>query len=115
MCRLEQSADVTEGKDGFRLRLRAEGTSGVPVAIEVCFREGGQLDGCRPIPDAPGTFVLEQGRGTYRAGGQEIRFGPGDAPHRYVQLRGAEPRLHGMSVYITGFTPFDRTIVLECG
>ncbi len=115
VCRLEQSADVTEVKDGFRLRLRAEGTSGVPVAIELCFREGGQLDGCRPIPDAPGTYVLEQGRGTYRAGGQEIRFGPGDAPHRYVQLRGAEARLPGLSVYITGFTPFDRTIVLECG
>jgi hypothetical protein len=32
-----------------------------------------------------------------------------------VQLRGAEARLPGLSVYITGFTPFDRTIVLECG
>lgn len=114
VCRLEQSADVTEVRNEFHVRLRAGGTNGVPLAIELCFREGGRLDGCLPIPDAPGTFVLEHGRGSYRAGGQEIRFGPGDTPHRYVQLRGAEPKLPGLSVYITGFTPFDRTIVLEC-
>ena len=115
ICRLEQSADVSEVKNGFRVRLRASGTNRVPLAIELCFREGGQLEGCRPIPDAPGTFLLEQRRGTYRFGGHEIRFGPGDAPHRYVQVRGAEPRLPGLSVYITGFTPFERTIELECG
>jgi hypothetical protein len=101
--------------NGFRLRLRADGTRGVPVAVELSFRDGGTLDGCRPIPDMPGTFVLEQGRGIYRAGRHEIRFGPGDAPHRYTQLRGAEPRLPGLSVYITGYTPFDRTISLDCG
>jgi hypothetical protein len=113
VCRLEQSADVTEAKDGFRLRLRSQGTDGVPVAVELCFREGGRLDGCRPIPGAPGTFLIETGTGTYRAGRHEIRFGAGDAPHRYTQLRGAEARLPGLSVYITGYTPFDRTIVLE--
>jgi len=114
VCRLEQSADVTETRNGFSLRLRASGTNGVPVAVELTFREGGTLDGCQPVVDVPGTFVLEQGTGTYRVGRSEIRFGPGDAPHRYTQLRGAEPRLPGRSVYITGFTPFDRTIVLDC-
>jgi hypothetical protein len=114
VCRLEQSADVTEVANGFRVRLRADGTRGVPVAVELSFRDGGTLDGCRPIPDMSGTFVLEQGRGTYRAGRHEIRFGPGDAPHRYTQLRGAEARLPGLSVYITGYTPFDRTISLDC-
>ena len=114
VCRLEQSADVTEVPNGFRVRLRAGGTSGVPVAIELCFREDGQLDGCLPIPGAPGTFQLEKGGGTFRAGRHQIRFGPGDAPHRYTLLRGAEPRLSGLSVYITGYTPFDRSIVFEC-
>lgn len=114
VCRFEQSADVTETGNGFNIRLRASGTSGVPVAIELAFREGGTLDGCRPVADVPGAFVLEQGTGTYRAGRHEIRFGPGDAPHRYTQLRGAEPRLPGLSVYITAYTPFDKTISLEC-
>ena len=104
---------MTETKNGFSVRLRAEGTTGVPIAIELCFREGGRLEGCRPIAGAPDTFVLD-GQGVYRAGRHEIRFGAGDAPHLYTQLRGAEPRLPGLSVYITGYTPFDRTIVLEC-
>jgi hypothetical protein len=114
ICRLEQSADVTEMAGGFNVRVRASGTAGVPVSIELTFREGGTLDGCRPIPDVPGTFLIEQGRGTYRVGQQEIRFGPGEAPHRYTQVRGAETRLPGVSVYITGYTPFDRTIALTC-
>ena len=66
------------------------------------------------MPGAPGSFVLERGSGIYRAGKNEIRFGPGAAPHRYVQLRGAEPKLPGQSVYITGFTPFDQTLTFEC-
>ena len=113
VCRLEQAADVTEVKGGFQLHVHADGTSGVPVAVELCFRETGRLDGCRPIPGAPGTFLLDAGNGTYRAGRHQIRFGTGDAPHRYTQLRGAEARLPGLSVYITGYTPFDRTILLE--
>ncbi len=114
VCRLELSAEITEVKGGARLRVQAGGTDGVPLSLEMCFREGGRLDGCRPIENAPGTFVLEQGTGIYRAGRNEIRFGPGAAPHRYTQVRGAEPRLPGQSVYITGYTPFDRTIQFDC-
>ncbi len=114
VCRLEQSADLTETENGISVRVRAAGTSGVPIAVELCFREEGQLDGCRPLPGAPGAFILEAGQGSYRAGDHQIRFGPGDGPHLYTQLRGAEARLPGMSVYITGYTPFDRTLRLEC-
>ncbi len=94
--------------------MKATGTTGVPLAIEIAFREGGRLEGCTPVAGLPGSFVLERGSGVYRAGKNEIRFGPGGAPHRYVQLRGAEPKLPGQSVYITGFTPFDRAIAFEC-
>ena len=114
VCRLEQSADVTEVKGGFRLRLRAGGTSGVPLAVEICFRDGGRLEGCRAIAGTPGSFLLEQGTGIYRAGASEIRFGPGAAAHQYTQVRGAEPKLPGLSVYVTGYTPFDRTLTFEC-
>ena len=43
---------------------------------------------------------------------------PGGPPHsarRYplTQLRGAEPKLTGQSVYITGYTPFDHTVRFE--
>jgi hypothetical protein len=115
ICRLEQSAEVTAHATGFRLRIRAEGTRGVPLAVEICLREGGRLQGCRALGAVPGTHVLPSGTATYRAGANQIRFGPGDAAHEYVQVRGAEPRLPGESVYITGYTPFDRTLEFECG
>jgi hypothetical protein len=111
--RLEQRADITEIRNGFRVRVRASGTNGVPLAIEIGFRDGGQLEGCREVPGDPGSFLLERGSGVYRAGRSEIRFGPGDAPHQYIQLRGAEPKLPGQRVYITGFTPFDHTVTFE--
>jgi hypothetical protein len=114
VCRLTQLADVSEVKGGFQVRVRAAGTSGVPLAVEICFREGGTLEGCRPIPGAPGSFLLESATGIYRAGRSEIRFGPGRAPHQYTQLRGAEPKLPGLSVYITGYTPFDQMIRFAC-
>ena len=112
--RLDQMAEVTESPKGCRIRVRASGTTGVPLAVEIAFRDGGRLEGCSPVPGMPGSFVLESGMGIYRAGRNEIRFGPGGAPHRYVQLRGAEPKLPGQSVYITGFTRFDQTITFEC-
>jgi hypothetical protein len=114
VCRVAQLADVSEVKAGLQLRVRATGTSGVPLAVEICFREGGTLEGCRPIPGAPGSFVLEKGTGVYRAGRSEIRFGPGSAPHQYTQLRGAEPKLAGLSVYVTGYTPFDQMVTFAC-
>jgi hypothetical protein len=112
--RLEHVAEVTETASGFQVRARAHGTDGVPLALEIAFRSGGRLEGCPAVPGTPGSYLLERGTGSYRSGRNEIRFGPGSAPHRYVQLRGAEPKLPGESVYITGFTPFDRTITFEC-
>jgi hypothetical protein len=125
VAKLEQSLEVTESKNGFTLRIRAWGTANVPVAIEIGFREGGQLEGCEAAPSSasplgaaapskPG-LILAKGTGVYRAGKNSIHFGPGAAPHRYTELRGAEPALPGQSVYITGFTPFDHTITLEGG
>jgi hypothetical protein len=114
IARLEQSAEITETPHGFRLRFRSDGTRGVPLAIELTFRDDATLEGCAPVAGSPGVFVLDRGTGTCRAGGHEIRFGPGRAEHRYTQLRGAEPRLEGKSVYLTAYTPVDATVDLEC-
>ena len=113
VCRLQQSATVTERKSGFELRVQSSGTPGVPLAIEINLREGGTLEGCRPAPHADGAWILAQDFATYRMGGDTIRFGPGAAAHLLTQLRGAEPRLPGQSVYITGYTPFDQTLRFE--
>ena len=113
ICRLEQSAVVTETPRGFDLRLRSHGTADVPLAVEINLREGGKLEGCTPAPNAADAWLLESGQAVYRMGRDALRFGPGAAPHRYIQVRGAEAKLPGPSVYLTGLTPFDHTIAFE--
>jgi hypothetical protein len=113
VCRLEQTATVTELKSGFELRVESHGTTGVPLAIEIAFRDGGKIEGCRPAPHAESAWLLDRAYGVYRVGGDSIRFSPGAAPHLLTQLRGAEPKLPGLCVYITGYTPFDHAIRFE--
>jgi hypothetical protein len=118
ICKLEQSATIRERANGFDVRIQASGNTsgtplGVPLAVEISLREGGQLEGCRPAPHVDDGWVLEKDYATYRMQGQTLRIGPGGASHLLTQLRGAEPKLPGISVYLTGYTPFDRTISLE--
>ncbi|HZT30831.1 MAG TPA: hypothetical protein VFA33_13155 [Bryobacteraceae bacterium] len=110
VCRLEQSAIVTELPSGLRIRLRAQGTDQVPVAVEIGLREGGELHGASPAPHAENAWILERGHATYRLGSDALRIGPGLAQHRYTQVRGAAPKLPGCSLYLCGYTPFDHTL-----
>jgi hypothetical protein len=113
ICRLTQAADVRELPNGFRVRMRAFGTDKVPVAVEINFREGGELQGCAPVPKIAGAWVLGGRQAEYRAGSDAIRFGPGLREHLYTQVRGAEPKLPGTSAYLCGYTPFDHTLTFE--
>ena len=113
ICRLEQSAAIRETPNGFELRIQSRGTNGVPLAIEVNLREGGELSGCRPAPGQSEAMLLEKDYAVYRAGKDTIRFGPGAVTHFETRLRGAEPQLPGASVYLTGYTPFDHTLRFE--
>ena len=81
ICRLEQSATVTETGRGLRVRMKAGGTNGVPVAVEINLREGGQLQGCDPAPKVDDAWILPAGYATYRLQGETIRFGPGLREH----------------------------------
>lgn len=114
VCSLEQKATITETSKGFRLRLQSEGTVDVPLAVEINFREGGQIEGCVKSKIAPDSWILKDGQGVYRDAKNKIRFGPGLGRHMFTQIRGAEPKLAGPSVYLTGFSPFDHTIDFEC-
>jgi hypothetical protein len=114
LCKLEQSATITETAKGFKLRLRAEGTRDVPVAIEINFREGGSFTGLVPAHKVVDGWALQSGYGTYTLGSYGIRFGPALDNHKFLQFRGAEPKLGGPSVYLTAFTPLDYTLEFEC-
>lgn len=113
ICRLEQSATLTELPKGFRLRVEASGTDWVPLAIEINLRPGGKLEGCEAVEKVADAWILAKGQASYSVGGDRIRFGPGLKKNTYTQVRGAEAKLTGPSVYLTGHTPFDHTIDFE--
>jgi len=69
------------------------------------------------VPSLEDAWLLTAERASYRVGADCLRFGPGvaPAPHRWTQIRGAEPRIPGTSVYLTGVTPFRHELVFERG
>jgi hypothetical protein len=110
-CRMVYEGIIRETRAGFEITIRASGTDGVPLAIEVALRAGGEVLGVEPVPDVPDAFLLNEGQAEYRMGGDVIRFGPGRAEHAYTAVRGAESKPTGPCVYLTGFTPFEHTLV----
>ena len=94
---------MTEIPRGLRVRLRADGTANVPLAVEIAFRAGGALENCRAVPGVPDSFVLERGAAVYRVGAHAIRVGPGDAA---LPVR-CEPELSGVARH-TGDEPVAR-------
>ena len=113
LCRLETMVEVTESQGRFTLGISVHGTDDVPVAIELAFRAGGQLEGVEPLADVKDGFLLRSGTGRYRLGRDVISFGPGSAAHTYTQLRGALPKWEGQSVYVTGLTPFRTSLSIS--
>ncbi len=104
------SFTATAGTD--ELVFEVTGQAGVPVTIELCFLEGGQLSGV--LPADKGNYFLEEGMGKYEYGGNTIQFGPGTMKHKFInRLEGERYSTHfgslrteGMHVYLTGVTPF---------
>jgi len=111
--RMEYSVTVVERGRGFRVEIEARGTEGVPVAVEIALRENAQLEGVTAAPKVDRGYLLKGGYATARAGGDLIRFGPGFGEHEYTQIRGADPKVNGHSVYLCGFTPLKRVVEFE--
>ena len=108
--RLVSRLVVRETRGAFEVDVDVAGTNGVPLAIELGFRRGGELTGVTPIAGKADAFFLREGNAEYRLGGDTIRFGPGRVEHAWTDLRGALPKLDALSVYLTGFTPFRTTL-----
>lgn len=117
---LETIIRLTENKGRVQLEFDVKGMKGVPLTIELCFKEGGKLTGVTAA-DANGNSFLEQGMGEYHHGNDLIRFGPGMVGHKKVtNLEGERYSTHfgtlrtrGEHVYITGTTPFKHRLVFS--
>jgi hypothetical protein len=115
----DTSIAFTETNGTVALNIEVKGLVGVPVTLELCFAEGGQLTGVTPAEN--GNHFLENNFGKYEMGGDAIQFGPGAAAHKKItNLEGERYSTHfgslrtaGMYVYITGITPFKHTLTFN--
>lgn len=110
---LNYTVDVYFENESWNLAVNIEGTENVPVAVELSFREGGKWSGVKSLGDSQELFLLTGDIGQYTYKGSGIQFGPGKNEHQWTQLRGAEPRIPGLSVYLTGYTPFRHTLQIK--
>jgi hypothetical protein len=109
---LHSSVEIHETPDGCELSLVMSGTDEVPMAVEITLRPGGKLtgDSLTPVPGLVNAYILGEGLATYELAGSRVTIGPGFRRHSWTQMHYAQPRLEGLSVYMTGFTPLKQTI-----
>jgi hypothetical protein len=107
----EQGATIEEADGGYNLRVYSKGTELVPITIEIAFREGGKLEGVKPVPNAPDSYLIDGKEARYRVGKDVIKVSPGASAHHWTrEMRYIEAKLPGPTLYLTGFAPFDHTI-----
>jgi hypothetical protein len=115
----ETSISLVENNGAVELNIEVKGLTGVPVTIELCFAEGGKINGVT-APEKGNSF-LEKDFGEYEMNGDTIRFGPGVMAHKKItDLEGERYSTHfgslrteGMHVFITGITPFKHTLTFS--
>lgn len=101
----------------FEIAVSIDQHPQVDVAIELCFRKGGQLTGIMPKEGDADGYFLNEGRGAYQVGDDRIEFGPGVLAHSGFTMHGEQYDVHnggiqlqGHRVYIMGTTPFEHTV-----
>jgi hypothetical protein len=113
-CKLEQAVTLRRIPGGFRLRIMATGTSGVPVVIRVGVSPGSRISGCERHVHDEHAWILSSKYATVSSGKNSIRFGPGKFAHSYTQPGASlRPQLPGTPIYLTAFTPVDHSMTFE--
>ena len=103
---------MTGGK--ARVRIFVDGPENLPVTLELGFREGGKFANVTPKAGVAGAFLPRNGEPfTYEQGGDRITVGPGVVHHKWVQLRGALPKLQADCVYFTNYAPCEFEFTIE--
>jgi hypothetical protein len=116
---LNSEIRINEANGAFKLDLDISGAENVEVTLELCFREGGHLEGVSKGREDD-DFFLEDGYATYTLGSDTITVGPGKYEHNNVRrLDGEVYSTHfgsikgkGMHLYITGLVPFRHSITI---
>lgn len=107
---VDYAIEISERDKKVTMKIKLEGTPHIPVSMELNFREGGELKGVSTNPNLDDAYFLEDVYGVYQSGSDSIKFGPGIGLHKWAEIRGMTPKQKGLSVYLTGYTPFEHTL-----
>jgi hypothetical protein len=110
---LNYQVGISEHAEGINIELNIQGTEGVPVTLELIFRPGGKLNGVNAVAGKLNSNLFAEKEGSYSVGEDSIKFSPGIALHKGINLRGALPSVEAPTVYLTGITPFKHTLTLS--
>ena len=111
--KMKYQLDVINQGQTWILNFTASGTDGVPCAIELNFRKEGMLAGVEQSKNLGDVFFINSDKAVYTNNNSSIQFGPGQKLHEWTEIRGAEEKLPGRSVYITGYTPFSYSLHIK--
>lgn len=101
---------VDEIERGFSLDIMAEGTDHVPVAIEFSLRDDVILHGVVDKVNTKGVYFFDGDTAKVTKGDATFVIEGGIREHDWTQLRGAENKVPGKSIYMTMYTPFRKKI-----
>ena len=110
---LDYQIIISEDNGNVTIEAEVKGCDHVPVTWELSFRSGGVLEGVTTDRNIDDIYFLEDDQGIYKVDNDSIQFGPGITGHKWTQMRSVLPKQKGMSVYLTGFTPFRHTLKLS--
>lgn len=96
------------------LKVLVDGPENLPVTLELGFRSGGILENVYPKQGVEKAFLIKNGAyAVYRNGKDSLRIGPGAGEHKWVQLRGALPKLQADCLYFTKYAPCEFEFTIE--
>ncbi len=112
---MDYTLKVVKTDHSFRLNFSLKGTLGVPVAIEISFKQndGDSLSGVNKVVGIDDAYFLNHPKANYKTKNSTLWIKGARHEHKWTALRGALPKHAGHSIYITGYTPFEHELILS--
>ncbi len=105
---------ITEADGKAKIKVVVDGPKNLPVALELAFRLGSKLANVSPLQGIENAFLAKNGEyATYTKGNDTIKIGPGVVTHKWIQLRGALPKLQADCLYFTDYAPCEFDFIIE--
>ncbi|TYP74097.1 hypothetical protein [Paenibacillus methanolicus] len=103
------AVELTETKEGWKLRVRCDMPDVLLTQISFVFGKEGSFSGGELAPAETGTLFWKDGVVTFASGGEWIEVSGGAHEHRAKSIRGAAFPADCQTLVVNVLTPYDRT------